>query len=50
MQRAMHTTVSEIEQVVASENIDCDWQRGGSLVFARTPLQQARAQAEIAEW
>jgi glycine/D-amino acid oxidase-like deaminating enzyme len=50
MQRAMHNTVSEIEQVVASENIDCDWQRGGSLVFARTALQQARAQAEIAEW
>lgn len=50
MQDTMHQTVSEVEQVVIAEHIDCDWQRGGSLVFARSQLQQDRAIAEIANW
>lgn len=50
MQNTMHQTVIEVEQVVKTEHIDCDWQRGGSLVFARSQLQQDRAQAEIANW
>lgn len=50
MQDAMHTTVTEIENVVAEEGIDCDWQRGGTLMLARTPLQWKRAQAYIAHW
>lgn len=50
MQDAMHDTVTEVENVVASEGIDCDWQRGGTLMFARTPLQWQRAQEYIAHW
>lgn len=50
MQDAMHDTVTEIENVVADEGIDCDWQRGGTLMFARTPLQWKRAQEYIAHW
>jgi glycine/D-amino acid oxidase-like deaminating enzyme len=50
MQDAMHETVSEIENLVADENMDCDWQRGGTLVFARSQLQKNRALAEISNW
>ena len=50
MQDAMHATVAEIGDVVRNENIDCDWQLGGSLSFARTPLQWQRAQDYIHHW
>lgn len=50
MQLAMHETVTEIENVVSELAIDCDWQRGGSLIFARSELQQTKAQQEIASW
>jgi glycine/D-amino acid oxidase-like deaminating enzyme len=50
MQDAMHDTVTEIENVVKSEGIDCEWQRGGTISFARTPLQWQRAQDYIHHW
>jgi len=50
MQDAMHDTVTEVENVVREENIDCDWKRGGTLMFARTPLQWKRAQEYIQHW
>lgn len=50
MQDAMHDTVTEVENVVREEKIDCDWQRGGTLMFARTPLQWHRAQEYIQHW
>jgi glycine/D-amino acid oxidase-like deaminating enzyme len=50
MQDAMHDTVTEIENVVKAEGIDCEWQRGGTISFARTPLQWQRAQDYIHHW
>ena len=50
MQDAMHDTVTEVENVVRDEKIDCDWKRGGTLMFARTPLQWNRAQEYIQHW
>lgn len=50
MQDAMHDTVTEVENVVSAEKIDCDWKRGGTLMFARTPLQWHRAQEYIQHW
>lgn len=50
MQVAMHETVSEIESVTKDFQIDCDWQRGGSLVFARSTLQRERAIAGVENW
>jgi glycine/D-amino acid oxidase-like deaminating enzyme len=50
MQDAMHDTVTEVENVVKAEGIDCEWQRGGTISFARTPLQWKRAQDYIHHW
>lgn len=50
MQDAMHATVAEIGEVVRDENIDCDWQLGGAISLARTPLQWERAQDYIHHW
>ena len=50
MQDAMHATITEIESVVVKEQIDCDWERGGTVVLARTALQLERAKQEVAEW
>ncbi len=50
MQDAMHDTVTEIENVVREENLECEWQRGGGISFARTPLQWQRAQEDIQHW
>jgi len=50
MQDAMHSTVSEVESVVAQERIDCDWKRGGSLTLARSELQRESAQTEVSNW
>jgi glycine/D-amino acid oxidase-like deaminating enzyme len=49
MQRAMRSTVDEVGRVVQSERIDCQWAKGGTVVAARSPLQLARAEAEVAE-
>jgi glycine/D-amino acid oxidase-like deaminating enzyme len=50
LQQAMHSTVAEVAQVIAQENIACDWQRGGSVSFARSELQRSRALAEVSNW
>ena len=50
MQVAMHETVAEVSRVITAEKINCDWHQGGSLVFARSLLQQNRAKAEIENW
>ena len=50
MQDAMHATVTEVENVVTNEGIDCDWKRGGSLTFARSELQWTRAQDYVKHW
>ena len=49
MQRAMRATVGEVERVVRAEGIDCHWAKGGTVVAARSPLQLARAEEEVAE-
>lgn len=49
MRRAMVDTVDEVGRVAALEGIDCDFERGGTLVFARSDAQRAAAEAELAE-
>jgi glycine/D-amino acid oxidase-like deaminating enzyme len=49
MQRAMQATVDEVARVVQAEGIDCHWTKGGTVMVARSPLQLARAEAEVAE-
>jgi glycine/D-amino acid oxidase-like deaminating enzyme len=49
MQRAMHATVDEVGRAAAAEGIDCHWAKGGTVMLARTPVQLARARAEVAE-
>ncbi len=53
MQRAMFKTVDEVGSVVAAEGLDVHWAKGGTTNLARTPMQLARARAEISyarEW
>ena len=50
MQHAMHDTVAEVGRVIRHEAIDCDWQSGGTITLARSPLQSLRASEEIAAW
>ena len=45
---AMRATLDEMETVTAREGIDCDWHRGGTMSFARTPSQLERARHEVA--
>jgi glycine/D-amino acid oxidase-like deaminating enzyme len=45
----MQATVNEVGLVTAAEHIDCDYHKGGTIVLARTPVQLARARAEVAE-
>lgn len=49
MRRAMIDTVAEVGRVTDVEGIDCDYARGGTLLFARSGPQLARAEAEVAE-
>ncbi|NUO58338.1 MAG: FAD-dependent oxidoreductase [Hamadaea sp.] len=43
MQAAMEATVDEVGRVAAAEGIDCDFAKGGTIVFARTAVQARRA-------
>ena len=45
---AVRASIDEIQRVVDDERIDCDFVRGGTLGFARTPGQLDRARAEVA--
>jgi len=49
MTRAMESTVDEVGRVAAAEGIECDFAKGGTVVVARTPAQEARARAEVEE-
>ena len=49
MRRAMIETVDEVGRVVRAEGIDCDYERGGTVVFARSEVQRTTARAEVAE-
>jgi glycine/D-amino acid oxidase-like deaminating enzyme len=45
----MRHTVNEVARVVEAEGIDCDLHRGGTVVFARTTTQLARAKEDVAD-
>ncbi len=45
----LRATIDEIRRVSAEEGIDCDFTKGGTIVFARTASQLARARAEVEE-
>lgn len=49
LQRAMFDTVDETAKVVADEGLDVHWAKGGTVGIARSPVQVARARAEIDE-
>lgn len=49
MRRAMVDTVDEVGRVVAVEGIDCDYVKGGTVVFARDRVQAVAARADAAE-
>ena len=47
LRRAMFATVEEIGSVAHDEGWDIEWQKGGTVVAARTPLQMSSAREEI---
>ncbi|MGN6792501.1 MAG: NAD(P)/FAD-dependent oxidoreductase [Streptosporangiaceae bacterium] len=49
MYRAMQQTVDEVGKVAADEGIDCHWAKGGTVQFARSEAQMARARDEVHE-
>lgn len=49
LHRAMQSTVDEVGTVAATENIDCHYAKGGTVVLARKPAELVRAHAEIDE-
>ncbi len=49
MHRAVQATVDEVGRVVAAEDIDCHWSKGGTVQLARSQPQLMRAKEEVAE-
>lgn len=49
MRRAMIDTVTEVGRASEAEGIDCDFAQGGTLLFARSKPELARAHEEVAE-
>jgi len=49
MRRAMVDTVDEVGRVTAREGVDCDYERGGTVVFARDEVQREYARADVDE-
>ena len=47
MQRAMFSTLDEIESVVVDEGIACDWARGGTVQVATLPAHRTRLRDEL---
>lgn len=47
--RSLRATIDEVGRVAAAEGIDCDYSKGGTVVFARSQSQLARARGEVAE-
>ena len=46
---AMVDTIGEIGRVIEAENVDCDFARVGTVIYARTELQEKMLRAEVAE-
>lgn len=49
MRTAMIETVDEVGRIAALEGIDCDFRRGGTVVFARSEVQRVAAVADVEE-
>jgi glycine/D-amino acid oxidase-like deaminating enzyme len=49
MTAAMQQTLDEVEAVTTAEDIDCHFHRGGTISFARTKSQLARARQQVDE-
>ena len=49
MRRAMVDTVDEVGRAAADAGIDCDYERGGTIVYARSESQWRAAQHEVDE-
>jgi len=49
MRLAMIDTVDEVGRVVSAEGIDCDYLKGGTVTFARGPVQLAAAETEVVD-
>jgi glycine/D-amino acid oxidase-like deaminating enzyme len=49
MYTAMQHTVNEVGSVAVAEGIDCHWAKGGTVEFARSPVQLERARDEVAQ-
>jgi glycine/D-amino acid oxidase-like deaminating enzyme len=49
LQHTLNRTVDEVGRVVAAEEIDCHYAKGGTVVLARTAVQLERAREEIEE-
>jgi len=49
MQRSMFDAVTEIGDVASREGWQIDWQQGGTIAVARSPLQWQRAQKQVAD-
>ena len=49
MRQAMVDTVDEVGRVAGVEGIDCDFERGGTVVFARDEVQRGSARADVTE-
>jgi glycine/D-amino acid oxidase-like deaminating enzyme len=47
--RAMIATVDEVDRAAQAAGVDCDYARGGTIAYARSPLQWRSAQAEVEE-
>ncbi|MFC5788279.1 FAD-dependent oxidoreductase [Agromyces tardus] len=49
MRRAMIDTVDVVGRTAAEEGIDCDFAKGGTIVFARSEAQRQLAEADVLE-
>ena len=47
MRQAMNDTVDEVGRVVAEQQLDCHWSKGGTLGLARDEVQLNRIRAEV---
>jgi len=48
LQRAMFDTVDDVGQVVIDEGMDVEWRKGGTVLLARSDVQQKRAEGMVA--
>ena len=48
MRRAMIDTVDEVGRSAAAAGIECDYVKGGTVVYARSPVQRRTALADVA--